>query len=288
MKIKPQAQWLDFLEKQSKTALLSFSFFYTIVLGIVNYLIGYEASLTLFYLLPVYMVSYFVGRNLALLLAFFAAATWLVADLSAGHIYSYFLTAYWNAGTRLVLFVGVALLFATLRTSFEHERDLARRDFLTGAANSRAFYELAERELTRLRRYGRAFSVVHLDVDNFKTVNDTRGHHAGDDLLCLIVKTAQSALREIDVTARLGGDEFALLLPETASEAAQVVVQKIQMQLMEKMRAGNWPVSFSIGVLTCLEAPESVDAMLKMADELTYVAKNDGKNTIKYDVVSVA
>ena len=288
MKVKPQARWLHFLEKQSRTALLSFSFFYTVLLGIVNYFVGYEASLTLFYLLPIYLVSYFVGRNLALLLAFFAAATWLVADLSAGHVYSYFLTPYWNAGTRLGLFVAVALLFAALRTSFEHERDLARRDFLTGAANSRAFYEVAERELTRLRRYGRAFSVVHLDVDNFKTVNDTRGHHAGDELLCLIVKTARAALREIDVMARLGGDEFALLLPETASEAARIVVEKVQIQLMEKMRAENWPVSFSMGVLTCQEVPESVDAMLKLVDALTYAAKNDGKNTIKYDVVPVA
>lgn len=287
MKVRPQAQWLSFLEKQSKLSVLIFSFLYTMLLGLVGYLIGYEASLTLFYLLPICLVSYFVSRRAALFLSCCAAATWLSADLAAGHVYSYSLTAYWNVGTRLVLFIGVAWLFWALRTSFDHERYLARRDFLTGAANSRAFYEIAEMELTRLRRYLRPFSVVHLDVDNFKTVNDTRGHHGGDDLLCLIVKTIGENLREIDVVARLGGDEFALLLPETSDDVAQIVVQKIQTQLRTAIQREDWPVSFSIGVLTCLQAPSSVDAMLKMVDALTYRAKNDGKNTIKFDVVSV-
>ncbi len=287
MRDHQQSGWLKFLEAQNHTRLLLFSYIYTLFVGYISDILGYEISLTIFYLPPIYIVSYFVGRTRALWLALFAGAMWMAADIGSGHVYSSAYLPYWNAGTRLVLFVVVALLFAALRASFEHEKLLARRDFLTGASNARAFYEMAEMEITRLRRYRHPFTIVHLDVDNFKTVNDTRGHQAGDDLLCLIVQTVRASLRDIDIVARLGGDEFALLLPETGAEAAPIVVQKIKAHLMSEMCRGAWPVSFSIGVLVCQEAPESMDKMLKLADDLTYEAKRAGKNTVKYGVVPV-
>ncbi len=284
MKVKQSEKWLKFLEQQNKRALLYAGFGLVAILGFIDALTGYEAAFSVFYLIPVSLVSYFVSRPAGLCICFMAAGAWMAADLAAGATYSNPFTPYWNTSTRFAFFTVTALLLSSLRTAFEHEKELARNDFLTGAANSRSFYEVAEAELHRSRRYSRLLSVVHMDVDNFKAVNDTRGHKAGDDLLRIIVKTIQAHVRETDVVARLGGDEFALLLPETGQEGAQVLVQKIQKKLMEELKKENWPVSFSIGLLTCIDIPPSVDELLNLADKLTYAAKNDGKNTIKQGV----
>ena len=126
------------------------------------------------------------------------------------------------------------------------------------------------------------FTLAYIDLDNFKTVNDQLGHATGDQVLRTVVSSVKKNIRRTDIVARLGGDEFALLLPETNQESARVVLSKIQDGLLEEMRKNNWPVTFSIGVLTCRVAPPSTDALVSMADELMYSVKHDGKNGVKY------
>jgi diguanylate cyclase (GGDEF)-like protein len=164
----------------------------------------------------------------------------------------------------------------------EHERNLARTDYLTGAVNSRYFYEFVQTELDRVQRYEHPFTVVYIDLDNFKLMNDQFGHATGDVALQTIVRCAQQHLRKSDIVARLGGDEFALLLPETNQAAAQAALTKIQQIFLAEMQQHDWPVTLSIGALT-YSAPASItpDALLKMADSLMYRAKTSGKNTIK-------
>jgi diguanylate cyclase (GGDEF)-like protein len=96
------------------------------------------------------------------------------------------------------------------------------------------------------------------------------------------VRSARKYLRKTDVVARLGGDEFALLLPETDQDSARVAFTKIQGGLLEEMRQSNWPVTFSIGVLTCNAVPHTTDELVKMTDELMYAVKLNSKNAIKY------
>ncbi len=86
------------------------------------------------------------------------------------------------------------------------------------------------------------------------------------------------------MVARLGGDEFALLLPETSQESAQVAISKIQRGILEGMHQGNWSITFSVGVLTCLNAPHTTDEIFRMADDLMYSVKRDSKNAIRYSV----
>lgn len=116
-------------------------------------------------------------------------------------------------------------------------------------------------------------------------VNDSFGHQAGDDLLCLVAEIIRRNLRATDLAARFGGDEFAVLLPETGADAARAVVQRLQGQLLGAVRTREWPVTFSIGVVTFNDAPEAVDEMVKRADNLMYAVKQSGKNSIKQEVV---
>jgi diguanylate cyclase (GGDEF) domain len=272
-------------EKHSKPSLLILGFTFIGLLGAVDYLTGFELSLGVFYLLPIALVAWFVSNRAGLVASVVSAITWFLADKLAGETLSHPLIAYWNAISRLCFFVVVALLLTRLKAVLENEKDSARTDHLTGAANVRAFYEITEDEITRARRYGHPFTVIYMDADNFKAVNDRSGHLIGNALLRRVVDTIKSNLRASDSVARLGGDEFGVLLPETGRESAQIVVRKMQEQLVREMQNQGWPVTFSIGVLTCVEPPSTVEELIKLADDSMYEVKSSGKNGIKHEVV---
>jgi len=172
----------------------------------------------------------------------------------------------------------------TLKKAFEHEKELARVDPLTGAANQRSFYELAQREIERSRRYKYPFTIAYLDLDDFKEINDQFGHKVGDEILCAVVKYAIGRLRKTDLFARLGGDEFAFLLLETGPELAQMIISKFQGDAFLRIQENCSPVTFSIGVLTCIDASLTLEEVLKMVDDLMYSIKREGKAGIKYSV----
>jgi diguanylate cyclase (GGDEF)-like protein len=140
---------------------------------------------------------------------------------------------------------------------------------------------LADAEIRRSRRYNDPFTVIYLDIDNFKTVNDTQGHSEGDRLLRQVASTLTTAVREIDTVARLGGDEFGLLLPESDGDAAVTVATKISAGLKAQVEQ-HWPVTFSIGMVTYLTAPESADEMIRVADKLMYEVKESGKDELRH------
>jgi diguanylate cyclase (GGDEF)-like protein/PAS domain S-box-containing protein len=167
-----------------------------------------------------------------------------------------------------------------LRKALEREKNVARVDFLTGILNRRGFYEIAVLESQRSRRYKRPLSLVYVDLDNFKMVNDSLGHDSGDEVLVHVAATIQRAVRGSDVVARLGGDEFSVLLPESNQEHGMVVVQKLRKHLLEAMREKNWPITFSVGVTSFLTVPESVDEMIREADRAMYSVKLKGKDSV--------
>lgn len=259
------------------------SFVTVVLLGLIDFLIGYEISFSLFYLVPVSMAGWFVGRRLGLAVSGVSATTWLIADAASGQTFSTPLIGAWNMLIRFGFFVIVMLLLARLREAYRVERELARTDRITGAANSRHFYELAQSELDRARRFGHPFTVAYIDLDNFKEVNDRFGHTRGDEVLRVVSSTARRHLRATDVVARIGGDEFALLLSGTDPAGAQAVIPKIRSSLVAAMQNRRWPVTFSIGVVTFTAPPSSVDAMIHLADELMYAVKSNGKNAVRYE-----
>jgi diguanylate cyclase (GGDEF)-like protein len=183
----------------------------------------------------------------------------------------------WDALARFIFFA--VFIFGV--SAYKRERTFAREDHLTKVANSQYLAELAGLEIERCRRYRHPFSIVYMDVDDFKTVNDTLGHQAGDALLSTVAQTIRKNVRKSDVVARLGGDEFAILLPETDSEQASSSVSKLQKILLDTMREGAWPCTFSFGLATFSRAPATFDEMISRADRLMYEAKSGGKNTVR-------
>jgi diguanylate cyclase (GGDEF)-like protein len=273
---------LTFLEKQNLFIKIFLGVTLIGAIGWLDFLTGNEFAFSAFYVLPIALVTWLTGRRFGLVASLSSAAVWLGADISSGHSYSNPFIPIWNSIIRLTFFVIITLLLAALRKSLEQVRDLARHDYLTGAVSLRFFHELAQMEIERSQRYRHSFALVYIDLDNFKSMNDQYGHAAGDQILRTVVSSIKGNMRRTDVLARVGGDEFALLLPETDQDSAGVVIAKIQCGLLEEMQRNYWPITFSIGVVSCRSAPGTASELLKMADELMYEVKRDHKNAVKY------
>ncbi len=275
----------EYFKKEPEFASVMLGFCMVGLLGLFGYAIGPQFSLEFFFLIPVSLVVWFAGRRAGILIAFLSAIAWFAADTASGGATLASPVPYWNAIMKLGFLVAVAWILPALKKEWQQEKESARTDYLTKTANKRSFEAAAQLELERAQRYHRPFSVVYLDVDKFKFVNDRYGHSAGDTLLRVVAQTIQSKIRSSDLIARMGGDEFALLLPETQSDPAQIVVRRLQKFLLDTAQKNEWPVSFSFGVATFLRPPESVEEMVKKTDSLMYAAKKGGGNAIRHEVV---
>jgi diguanylate cyclase (GGDEF)-like protein len=273
----------NYLDKIPKTAILVTSVALVMILGIIDHLTGYDIAFSIFYLLPVALVSWFDKRSHAVIISILSAVVWLWADISSGHIYSHPAIPAWNSIMRLGFFLIVAFSLLEIKRLLENEQTFARTDFLTGAANSRAFYYFAQIEIDRSVRFGRPFTIAYIDIDNFKQVNDTFGHIQGDNLLQSVAKTIKDNIRSIDIVARLGGDEFAILFTETNEENVKTALNKVQKKLLSIVKNNNWPVTFSVGAVTCYESC-NLDELIKEVDKLMYIVKERGKNGIEYKI----
>ncbi len=169
---------------------------------------------------------------------------------------------------------------ATMKV-LEHQ---AQTDPLTQVANRGHFVEIANQELARCRRYGHPLSLWMLDIDHFKAVNDTYGHHAGDVALQSLMVTSREALRDWDILGRMGGEEFAVLLPETDTTKALEVAERLRMMVA----ATNIPIedgqivrmTVSTGIATANDGDITVDTLLERADKALYEAKRSGRDMV--------
>jgi diguanylate cyclase (GGDEF)-like protein len=163
----------------------------------------------------------------------------------------------------------------------EESQRLASTDALTGLANRRHLEELGRRELARARRSGRPLAVALLDVDRFKSINDTLGHAAGDDVLVAMASLLRGVLRDCDAVARWGGEEFCLLLPDTDAAGACVAVARLLACLRAEAlpsRVGPVIVTASVGVTVASPAARELEEVLGRADEALYRAKREGRD----------
>ncbi len=220
----------------------------------------------------------------------------MCSTIAAGHIYRVLRQAFtssppasllepsgWNV---LILAAGAfalpvlafgALLIAHRRILLLAEH-AANHDFLTGALSRRAFFEIGNREIARVVRTGRPMSLLLIDMDNFKPVNDMHGHAAGDRVLQDFVHEVQQELRSIDSLCRMGGDEFAVLMPETGPSGAAAVADRLRVRI-EQSHALLSSVTLSIGVAT-QKLEDTLNSLVTRADAALYTAKQGGRNRV--------
>src|SRR5665647_2929693 len=173
---------------------------------------------------------------------------------------------FWNALFPFFLFVLLVLVVSALKGAFAREEKLSRVDPLTGLYNRRYFSEVAGAEIERAKRYGRPLSLSFIDLDNFKTVNDTFGHEMGDEVLTTMAGIFRDELRSTDIVGRFGGDEFAIMLPEAGAAASVAAMSKLKDGVGSAMSSSGWPVTMSLGLVTYEDAPPDLEEIVKEAD----------------------
>ncbi len=270
---------------RQRTGLIAACLIWILLSGLAHYLTGPKYEFHIVFLLPVLAVCWYVDVKAGFLTALLGAGVWMAADwLALPHDVD-IRALLINDAVRLSVFALVIMLVDRLKRAHEREYALARVDVLTQLPNRRAFHEHGAAEIERAQRYRHPLTVISLDLDDFKLVNDKDGHDAGDRVLLTVAETLRRNLRSTDVAGRLGGDEFAVLLPETGPEAAGAIAAKLQQQLLHTMQKAGWPVTASLGVATFVAPPENIDDAMKQSDWLMYGAKQQGKNMTRHEVI---
>lgn len=275
---------VEYLTSLSRPMVTSLAFLLCVLVGVVDGMNGPDYSLVPFYLVPVILAAWFAGRWAGYLISSVSALAWLAAEMTGRHYSQLDFSMYWNDLMEFLLFLLTALIISALKGALDRENGMARTDHLTGMPNRRHYYELVRGEMRRNHRYDEPFTIAYIDIDNFKRVNDTKGHAEGDKLLRQVATSIAASIRETDYLARLGGDEFALLLPETAGESALTVIAKVRRQLKKEVES-RWTVSFSIGMVTYLKSPATIDEVIGRADRLMYEVKEESKDALREEVV---
>jgi len=238
---------------------------------------------SVFFLIPVSFFTWYITRTAGIVASVASAAITLVANLASPAHLVHPRVAYWNALVWLGFFVLLTVIVAELKTLYHMEWQLSRVDNLTRISNRLGFHEIVTAEMNRAQRFGQPVTLAYLDLDGFKQVNDKWGHAVGDRVLVSVARTMRKVLRQTDAVARMGGDEFAFIMPNTGKDAAGHALSKISAALTGAMRQHRWPVTFSMGAVTFLTPPGSIEEMIKRADELMYSAKRKGKGSVQQE-----
>lgn len=268
---------IERLNRAPKSLILFVSLFLLGAVAGFDFITGHEVSFSIFYLFPIAIVTMFIGTAEGILLSTVCAVLWLINDWSSNPEYSSSFVYFWNSAVRLGFFLITALLLSALKKQMQ----FARTDFLTGIPNRRGLIDSGARELEMSRRYNYTLTIVYVDINNFKKINDTFGHHVGDIALQKIAASISRSIRMTDTVARIGGDEFVILLPRTELEYAKEITQRIKENLLEEMKANGWYIILSMGIITFHRIPKTIDDAIKQVDEMLYTSKKEGKDTVK-------
>ncbi len=265
----------------SKKGVVGVSLLFIVFIDFLDFLIGGLLHLSVFLLAPVALVTWNVGLGPGLIVSALSASYLIVDYLIHPFLFPHPWIVLWDTTAVIFYFAVVCCILAALKTELEKVHQKSRTDALTGLLNSSAFFEAAEAERQRSKRYLHPFTLCFLDLDNFKKVNDLHGHLMGDRLLKKVSKILKDGVRSSDLVARLGGDEFVVLFPETGPEAAGNLGSKLHQALAAGLKEETSLVTPSRGVVTYFDVPGTIDEIIHVADLLMYAAKKDGKNSVR-------
>lgn len=253
-----------------------------ILAGFIDSLDGKGMRLLVFYLFPLLLAGWYLGQREVIFCSFFATIVWAYSLYARGGYYlhwSLWIINFLIQGLSLLM---VPILIAKLRDSLlKREEILSHHDSLTGLINKRAFIELTTFGLALCKRRHSPVSLVYIDLNNFKKVNDDFGYYRGDLLLKHCAKLILSSVRATDIVARLGDDEFAIFLTDTDDKGAATLLDRLQINLKVDAAFQLLQVTASIGLLSMAETNDSINGLIAKANQLMYEAKKQGKNSIQ-------
>ena len=254
---------------------------------------GVDSPLVNLYLLVIITTALTLGKGATMLQIVLIAACylWLSEPAEEESAALYFAaTAARFAPMILVAYV-TTMLASDIRRALGHIKNLSEKDELTGVLNMRAFTTAVDRVSRQSARYNHAYTILMIDSDSLKAVNDQYGHQAGNRLLQLLVQCVQAQLRETDILARYGGDEFIVMLPETTAAGAEIVATRIRQRVEAALLATRErPVTstVSIGIAAYPEHGASIEAVIERSDQALYASKTAGKNRVTIAVSRTA
>lgn len=253
-----------------------------IALFLIRAATGAEFAFASLALLPVIWSAWVTGRAGGWVMALLASATWIAGDLASDREFSNAWVPWLNGLVHAVMYLLVATLAAELQGILQREHGRATRDELTGLLNRRHFLGVGQLEVARATRHARPLTVLFLDLDHFKELNDSQGHHSGDEALKAVAQALLRSVRSTDLVARLGGDEFAVMLVEIDQEGSTQAVRRLAETANAALSA--YPsLSVSVGAARFAHPTPPLADMLRAADSLMYRAKQAGRGSLNVE-----
>lgn len=249
-----------------------------LILGLFDVLTGFRDVTEHLYYLPVWLAAWFFNRRAMRAMAYLVTARIALEPLFHPTTFDAMFVLSVLAHSFMYFFSGS--LIAALRDVYDREHEQARIDALTSIRNTHGFYEAAGEHLDQVREDFKSFAYVYIDLDQFKQLNDTRGHLEADRALRAVGQVLRQATRSTDIVGRLGGDEFVAVLPNTGPDMAFAVAERLRKRIDGELKRRGWAVTASVGCVAFTETPDSVRDALTAADELMYQAKGQGKSQL--------
>ena len=269
------------LSKLSREWMTAITLLCVAIVGIVDYLIGPEISLAILYLIPVGLATWYIDRDVGIAVALLSAIVARATDLINGVAMLHPWLTGWNVFVHLGFMVIIVYLITLQKSYLRVEQQLARTDSLTGVFNRGELIDRLQYIFNMAAREDWPVTLTYIDIDDFKQINDQKGHAEGDKVLRIVANRLVASVRHTDIVARVGGDEFAVVLPHADQAAVELFIQKLLRALSEAL-GGESIVTCSIGCLTFPPPPPDAERALKEADLLMYQVKRHGKRKVTY------
>ena len=248
-----------------KVTVVLAAFAFANILAFITVTSGGAVDFLLLYLVPGFLCSWFISRNCGIFAAVWASLVWFAGYAIPLGVTPLALSDWWNLLMRIGLFVACAIGSAELRAKFDDLSHLAARDLLTGLPNGQAFYESAALQIHNA--FGaQPMTLATIEVAGLQTVNYRFGYSAGDRMLSAIAQTIKQNVPRPDLVGRMGGTTFSVLLPDTASDSANSVLQRVHDALDEQRRNFSHPVTFYFSAVACAKPPKTIAELLYQAD----------------------
>jgi diguanylate cyclase (GGDEF)-like protein len=271
---------LKFLERRSQRAIALIALSLTFLLGVLDFATGTELNFLLIYLLPIALASWYLNRNSGIYLALICSIVWLLADSLGGYAYSSAWITAWNFVMRTGAFVIFSFSLSQFRAKFDVLSELAKKDFLTDLPNGRAFYELTAREIEHSAGL-EPLTLAFIDLAGFKWINHRLGYATGDQMICTIAHAIRQNVPRPDLVGRVGGTCFAILLPNTASDGANEILEQVHGALKDERQKYAQPLTFFISAVACANTPRSLAELMHQAESQMTRMKGGTKDLLQ-------